>query len=559
VFSERAIRTLSVSLVVILGFIIFLPVLALVFGSFWSDSPVAMAGHFTLKNWIKAYTLRIPATLPTLFLNSLLFAFLVATISVTLGVTTAYLVERTDMPFGGVFEKLSISPRAFPVLIAALAWVMLLSPRIGVLNLISRELLGFPLFNIYSFPGMVFLLVLYESPIVFLIAVNAFRLMDPSLEEQSIACGNTVLGTLRKITLPVLRPLILSAFMLVFIIGLITLEIPVVIGVPGGIFVFTTAIFQIIATDYQSLIYYNTAAALAMMIIPVSLLTLYLYRQSVKRVERFVTVTGKARARNVHHLGKWRSFALAALSLYFFLVMILPTLVIVLISFSEFTSSPRLELLGHLTLKHWIQAWNDPVFWRALTNTLVLSFSGATASLLLALALGYLLIRTGAKLKGMIEGSAMLPLAFPGTILAIGFVWAYIRTPLYGTLWILLLYFVGNYLPFALRTLSPFLFQFHKEFEEASWTSGAGTVRTIVRIVIPFLKGGLFSVWILLFQIYLREFAGPIILFTFGTEVLSTLLYLRAFEEGSLGVGAVLGVLMLAMSLGLHGIVARRA
>ena len=557
--SNRAIRAASITLVIILGFVVFLPILALVFGSFWSDSPVALEGHFTLKNWIKAYSLRIPASLPMLFLNSLLFAFLVAGISVVLGVTMAYLVERTDMPYGHVFEKLSISPRAFPVMIAALAWVMLLSPRIGVLNLISRELLGFTLFNIYSFPGMVFLMVLYESPIVFLIAMNAFRLMDPSLEEQSIACGNSMLGTLRKITLPVLRPLIFSAFMLVLIIGLITLEVPIIIGVPGGIFVFTTAIFQIIATDYQSLIYYNTAAALAMMIIPVCLLTLYLYRQSVRRIERYVTVTGKARPQNVHHLGIWRYVAFGLLSLYFFLVMILPALVIILISFSEFTASPRVELLTHLTLKHWNRAFNDPVFWRALNNTLILSFSGATASLLLALALGYLLIRTGAKLKGMIEGSAMLPLAFPGTILAIGFVWAYIRTPLYGTLWIVLLYFVSNYLPFALRTLSPFLFQFHKELEEASWVSGAGALGTIARIVIPFLKRGLFSVWMLLFQIYLREFAGPIILFTFGTEVLSTLLYLRAFEEGLLGVGAVLGVLMLVMSLGLHAIIARRS
>jgi iron(III) transport system permease protein len=368
-----------------------------------------------------------------------------------------------------------------------------------------------------------------------------------------------VLGTLGKITLPTLRPLILSTFMLVFIISLITLEVPIIIGVPAGIFVFTTAIFQIIATDYQSLIYYNTAAALAMMLIPISLITLFLYRQSVKRVERYVTMTGKARPQNVHPLGGWRYVALGLLSLYFVLVMLLPALVIILISFTEFTSSPRLEALSHLTLKHWDQAFNDPVFLRALNNTLILSFSAATVSLVLALALGYLLIRTGARWKSIIEGTAMLPLAFPGTILAIGFVWAYIRTPLYGTLWIVLLYFVGNYLPFALRTLSPFLFQFHKELEEASWVSGAGTVKTVVRIVIPFLKGGLFSVWILLFQIYLREFAGPIILFTFGTEVLSTLLYLRAFEEGSLGVGAVLGVLMLVMSLGLHAIIARRS
>ncbi|MEK7210922.1 MAG: ABC transporter permease subunit, partial [Candidatus Binatota bacterium] len=312
------------------------------------------------------------------------------------------------------------------------------------------------------------------------------------------------------------------------------------------------------ATDYQSLIYYNTAAALAMMIIPITMVMLFLYRRLVKRVEKFVTIAGKPPARSVQKLGYWRYLAVTVLSLYFFTVIILPTLVIVLLSFSEFISSPSVELLTRLTLKHWNRALSDTVFWRALKNTLILSSTGATLSVVLAFATGYLLIRSGAKFKGMIEGMAMLPLAFPGTVLAIGFVWIYIKTPLYGTLWILLAYFVGNYFPFALRTLSPLLFQFHKELEEASWISGAGPLKTIVRILIPFLKGGLFSVWILLFQIYIREFAGAIILFSFGNEVLSTLLFLRAFEEGFLGVGAVLGTLMLALSLGLHAAVAKR-
>jgi len=556
--TEKATRAVTLALMVILILTIFLPILALVFGSFWSESPVSPSGHLTLDNWVNALNITIPATLPVLFLTSILFAFFAAILSVALGVFMAYLTERTDMPYGHIFEKLSIMPRAFPVIIAALAWIMLLSPRIGVLNLISREIFGFTLFNIYSFPGMVFLLVLYESPIVFIMTLNALRLIDPSLEEQSLVSGNSMMGTLVRVTLPVLRPLLLSAFILVFIIGLVTLEIPIIIGMPGGIYVFTTAIFQIVSSEYQSLIYYNTAAGLAMMIIPISLVILFFYRQSVKKVERYVTLAGKAPTKTVHNLGKFRYVALATCSIYFSVVIVLPALVILLTSFSEYISAPNLNILTNLTLRHWNEAFDDPVFWRALGNTLILSSVGATVSVIIALGLGYILIRSGTKFKGSIEGSVMLPLAFPGTILALGFVWAYIRTPIYGTLWIILFYFVGNYLPFALRTLSPFLFQFHRELEEASWISGAGTLRTIVRIIIPFLRGGLFSVWILLFQIYLREFAGAIILFTFGTELLSTLLYLRAFEEGSLGIGAVLGVVMLAMSLGLHAILARR-
>ena len=216
--TENAMRAVYTILMVVIAFVILVPVLALVFGSFWSASPVA-AGHVTLTNWARALAIRIPADIPTLVFNSLVFAFSTAAISVVLGITMAFLVVRTDMPYGKVFAKLGIVPRAFPVIIAALAWILLLSPRIGVLNVMFREAFGTNLFNIYSFPGMIFIMVLYESPIVFLIALNAFRLMDPSLEEQSIACGNTVMGTLRRVTLPVLRPLILSSFLLVFVIG----------------------------------------------------------------------------------------------------------------------------------------------------------------------------------------------------------------------------------------------------------------------------------------------------------------------------------------------------
>jgi iron(III) transport system permease protein len=538
--------------------IVLVPIAALTFGSFWSESPVSSAGYLTLANWTEAFRITIPQTVPRLFLNSVLFAFLVAFLSVLLGTGMAFLVERTDLPHGKFFEQIAILPRSFPVLIAALAWIMLLSPRIGVLNLILKKTFGLPPLNIYSFPGMVFLMVLYESPIVFLMVLNGFRLLDSSLEEQSLVCGNSIVGTLCRVTLPVMRPVILSAFMLVFIIGMITLEIPILIGMPRGIFVFTSAIYELIATDYQSLVYYNIAAALAMMLIPITMVVLFLYRHAVKHTESFVTMSGKISARTRYSLRRWRYPVLISLSLYCFLVIILPVLVIVLISFSEFIASPNLDLLGHLTLRHWRQVWRDPVIWRALSNTVILSLTGATMTVSMSFALGYLLIRSNSKIKGFLEGTAMLPLAVPGTILAIGFVWAYIRTPIYGTLWILLLYFVGNYLPFALRTLSPFLFQFHRELEEASWVCGASKLSTFVRIVAPLLRGGLFSVWILLFQIYLREFAGAIILVSFGTEVLSTLLFLRAFGEGFLGIGAVLGVLMLAMSLLLHAVAVRR-
>jgi iron(III) transport system permease protein len=557
--TEKSMRAIYITLVAIIGLLIIFPILFLVFGSFWSASPIAKEGHLTLENWTRALTMDIPATLPVLFFNSLVFAVSTAVLSVILGITMAYLVARTNMPYGRTFENLSIIPRAFPIIIAALAWIMLLSPRIGVLNLVSKEYFGFPVFNLYSFPGMIFLMVLYESPIVFLMAVNAFRLMDPSLEEQSIVCGNTLMGTLIRVTLPTLRPLILSAFILIFIVGIITLEIPIIIGSRSGIFVFTTAIYEIINSEYESLSLYNAASALAMFIIPISLITLFLYRHSVKNVEKFVTVTGKARPHSLYNLGKLRYLAFIVFSFYFFLAIILPALVVVLLSFSEFFQSPSMDSLTNLTLKHWVSAFDDVVFWRAIKNTLILSSAGATLCVIVALSLGYILVRSGAKLKGPLEACAMLPLAFPGTILAIGFVWAYIKTPMYGTIWIILIYFVGNYLPFALRTLSPFLFQFHHEFEEASWVSGAGRVKTVIRIVVPLLKGGIISVWVLLFQIYFKEFAGAIILFTYGTEVLSTLLFLRAFDEGLLGMGAVLGVIMLVASLGLHVLVGKKS
>ena len=139
--TENAMRAVYTILMVVIGFVILVPVLALVFGSFWSSSPVA-AGHVTLDNWIRALNISIPTDLPTLVFNSLVFAFVMAAISVVLGVAMAFLVVRTDMPYGNVFAKLGIVPRAFPVIIAALAWILLLSPRIGVLNVLCREIFG---------------------------------------------------------------------------------------------------------------------------------------------------------------------------------------------------------------------------------------------------------------------------------------------------------------------------------------------------------------------------------------------------------------------------------
>ena len=121
--------------------------LFLVFGSFWSASPIAKEGHLTLETCTGALTMDTPSTLPVLFFNSLVFALSTAVLSVIPGITMAYLVARTNMPYARTFENMSIIPRAFPIIIAALAWIMLLSPRIGVLNLVSNEYLGFMVFN----------------------------------------------------------------------------------------------------------------------------------------------------------------------------------------------------------------------------------------------------------------------------------------------------------------------------------------------------------------------------------------------------------------------------
>ena len=223
----------------LLGFTLFLiiyPVSFLIFGSFWSGNPGG-AGELTLDNYVIVFS--DPKTLE-LLVNSLAYALGSALLGVSIATVLAFITTRTNAPLREYFIFIPILPIILPGMVDNLAWIYLFSPNSGLANTWWRNLTGFadPLFNIYSLPGMVWVMGISLVPLAYLVISAAFQTMDPSLEETARISGSSLFSIFRKITIPLMFPAILSVYLLTFILAFESFETPAMIGLPAGIDVF---------------------------------------------------------------------------------------------------------------------------------------------------------------------------------------------------------------------------------------------------------------------------------------------------------------------------------
>ena len=523
-----------------------LPIANIIYGSFIEGTPLNPRG-ITLENWIRVFTGTFPARLSDLLLNTITFAIVVAITSTFAGFFLAYLVVRTDIPFKRVIEFLSLASRGPPLIVYTIAWVLTFSPRIGIYNQAATMILGYPLFSIYSFPGMVLGLALYELPVAFLMSYNALKLVDPSLEEQALICGGSNLYNLVKIVMPILKPLLLSQILLISLIALSSMEIPVLLGMPGKIYLLNSAVFFALYGEVFTP-QYGLASSIGSILVMLALPIFCLYIMSLKNVQKFVTVGGRAKVSVTFNIGKWKYVFVGIFMSYFIFLILVPLTILVLQSFS---STYGTFDWTNFTIKNWVDAFNLSTVQRAFQNSIFLAIVGATLASFICFFISYSIvkIREYELMKSLLQTITLIPFTLPSVVLALGFIWAYIKTPIYATIWMLLFYYILAYLPFTLRNMTPFFYQIHPELEEAAMVSGGGFLYNLRKVLFPLIKSGIVAVWIIVFQLYLREFAGSILLYRGGSEVLATEIYVRAFSEGMLQTGAVLGVTIMVISL----------
>ena len=531
------------ALILVLCFLSLYPMVMLLYGSLHSTPP-GIPGEFNLDGYIGLASAENLVVLA----NTVGISLVKTILSLALAVLLAWIVARTDTPARGVLEVLITLPFFIPPILTATAWAMLGNAQVGTINLLWRWLTGSDgtLVDVYSYGGVVWHMMQYSTPFIFLFVVDAFRAMDPSLEESSRMSGATRWQTFWRITLALMLPVTTSAFILSFIRGMESFESAVFFGTPVGINVITTTIYNSITQraqpDYQ--------AATALGFAAMALMFLLLVVQSrLLRGRSFATVTGKGYAPNVTRLGPLRWLTFAVCIVFFGLTVALPVGQLLLSSFFQFFGFYQLDML---TLDHYRDVFGNRAFWNALANTMLLGIAGATATMVLGSIVAYVTTRTRWRGRRLIDVLAWLPWMMPGMVLGIGFLWGFATLPhaipIYGTLWALLLAYMALGTPVAVRVASGAYQQIATDIEECSRVHGAGWWQTLWRILVALAWPAFAVGWVLIFFGIMRELSASILLYAPDTEVLSVVM-LKMWSGGKPEEVSVIGLLMLVLVL----------
>jgi iron(III) transport system permease protein len=402
------------------------------------------------------------------------------------------------------------------------------------LNNLARSVFGIEgaIINIDNIWGVIWVTGIFFAPLVYLFVVGSLRRMDPSLEDSARTTGAGLLRTTMTVTLPLVMPGILSGAIIVFVTSAGEFGVPFKLAAPYGWETLTTQIFSKAVGDDANH-YMGAAMSMALGVITVFLIWV---QQRYIAPRSFTTVTGKGFRPNVLDLGPWRWVAFGYNIFFILVAVVLPIVCLIIVSLHPVWTGKI--VVADMTTINYVKTlmWWHPEAISAATNgignSLILAFGGASISMVLALVISYMIHRTKGFGVRMLDFLSMVPIGFPGIVLAMGVLVTYIQTPIYATLWILMLAYITRFFPYGQRNISSIMLAISEELDQSSRMAGASWFTTLRRITIPLLKPGLFAGWILLFIIFLRELSISIILFTTGTETLSVgVYYLTNFEN----------------------------
>ena len=534
-------------LLAILTFLVVYPILTLLLGALTDTNPVVegfSVAHLSIHNFLTV--LSNPNVGEALF-NTLVACGGGTLIAVTIGLAFSWIVVRTNTPFKGFIAAASILPLFAPPLVAGVAWAILGSPKTGLINTMFKWANLDLRVDFYSLTGLVIVFGIYYAPYVYMFTASALRNMDPSLEEAAEISGASAFATLFSVTFPLIMPAIISGMLLSFIVMLGIYGIPAVLGAPTNINVLTTYIFKL--TNWSPPLY-NTAAAVAVILMAVTGL-LVLLQQRVLSGRSYTTVAGKAyRPRNLD-LGAWRWLTFGLGLAYLLVVVVLPMTALIVAAFRKFMfirDAASLFDTRQYSLVHFHSIFDNPLTLNSIYNTIEVGIITAVAGGILAFAVGYTIHRTPVAGRRSIDVLSTLPVAIPGLVIGVAYLWAWIGIPggLYGTIWILALAFIARFMPDTVKALSTSFLQIDRELEEAAWVCGRDLLGTIRTIVLPLARPGVLAAMTLLFVLAIRELGSSLFLYTSNTMVMSVLL-LDYYEGGNLGKTAAFSLVQIVL------------
>ena len=527
------------------------PLVLLVLGSFsLADLPTEFTfSEMSIENyeevWLDPGTMRV-------INNTLIYVTGATAIGISLAVVLAWLVERTNMPgkiwiYAGVPMTLAI-----PSMLQAMAWVLLLSPRIGYLNNLLAEM-GIGPINIYSLGGMIFIEGMRLVPTAFLMLVPLLRSMDPALEEAAAMSGAHPASSLRRVTLRLMLPGLVAVLIYQAMTALEVFEVPGILGLPSGIYVFSTKIYSVLHSVTLTP-NYGEANALAIVYLGIAIIATILYSRVIRHSEQFSIITGKGYRPRELDLGVWRYPALGLVIFYLLLAVILPFLVFLFTSFLPFLQQPGIEAIRSMTLSNYLQLWNTELVGRVLLNTAILVIAASTLTVLVSFVVSMVVVRSKFWARRILDQLAFIPHAIPGIVLGLAFLWLFLQAdeigiPLHGGVLAMTIAFTVGYMAYGTRSMNAAILQIHKELEEAAQVSGAVRWRTMWRVFFPLMMPTFIGVWVWVMLHVIRTAGKPLVLYEGQENQVLAILIWNMWDEGYIEAVAAIGTLLMGFLL----------
>lgn len=529
----------------ILALLVLPPIAIIIYSSFVSGDDVWVAAD-TLKHYDAVFG---QSNLVSLLKNTLILSAGTAVLSVLLATIVGFLVERTNAPFRRFVYFTVVVSFGLPTIIQTMGWILVIGPNSGLVNSALRSVFGdgAPAIDAFTMPAMIFVQSLIIFPAMFLLIAPPLRMSDPALEHAAAVSGASRWRVLRTITLPLVTPSLLAAGLLSFILTIESFEVPALLGTPGGIRVMSTTIYSSVQGIFPD---YGLAAALATLLMVMTIAGVAVYQRVTARSQKYATMTGKGfrpETIELHGRGRWIA---GAVTLIVPLVTITPIAMLAWTSLVPSFGRPQLSQVSQMSLSNFNTALTSSAFVDALWRSVLLGVAAAVIVMALTLVASWSVVRRRSPLNRTVDQMATLPLVVPGVVMSLALVRLFVNFPLqiYGTSMIILVAFVIHYVPYGMRYNHAGLISLHAELEEAADVSGATRLQVFRHIVIPLLRGTLVAGGLFVFLASLRQLSLVIFLGGPNTDVVGLSMF-NLWTAGSITEASAAAMVVSALVL----------
>src|SRR5258705_1216704 len=543
-----------IGLLLVVGFLVLTPLFLMILNSFQTARP-GQPIVWGMEGWVKA--LNTPGILKGIG-NTFTLAITRQTIALFVGSFFAWLIGRSDIPMKGMLEFFFWLSFFLPALPETMGWILLLDPKYGLLNqgLMSLGVISNPLFNIYSFWGIVWAHMGGTISVKVMLLAPAFRNLDAALEEASKISGASGWRTFFRIVIPVMMPAILVTTILGIIRSMEAFEIELLLGTPIGLQVYSTKIHEQLPWNPPQ---FATAMALSSVFLGVLLLMVAMQRRYIAQ-RNYETVTGRGFSIRPTHLGRWRYPAFALVLTFALIVTIVPTFLLLIGTFMRLFGF--FSITDPWTLDNWRATLNDPVLLRSLWNTLAIGLGAGVIGVLFYALIAYMIVKPRQAGRWLLDFLSWLPWSIPGILLGVALLWTFLQTriflPIYGTIYLLMIAMVIKSMPFGTQMIKSVLIQLGSDLEEASKVCGGTWLHTFHRVILPLAMPALITVGLVGFISAARDISTVVLLGSGKSRTLSLLMLDFAagaeFEKATVVaviiVGLVVGAALSARVLG---------